>query len=263
MSTLLAQQQALVRALFETPAQDAMEIVAAHAIDIRARGLKAYQANGHALARRALQAAYPVLTHLIGQTSMEDLAPALWHAHPPTAGDMALWGGHLAGFVAASPQLSDAPFLPDVARLEWALHQTASAADALPDPATLSLLSTEDPDTLQLPCAPGTALLVSPWPVVAIWQAHQPGSTGFDEVTRLLQAGSGQSAVVWRQGFKPHVRLALPGEAEALAVLLRQGSLGAALDAAPELDVAAWLPLAMQTGLLLSARVAIPPPVAS
>lgn len=258
MSPLIAQQQALIRALFDSPSHDAMKIIADCAIDTGARGLKAYQANGHALARRALHAAYPVLSQLIGLESMDDLAPALWHAHPPQAGDLALWGSDLADFVAASPQLRDTPFLPDVARLEWALHHAAGALDAPPDAATLALLSTEDPDMLQLELAPGAALLCSPWPVVAIWAAHQSESAGFDAVHRLLQAGTGENAVVWRQGFKPQVRVALEGEADALAVLLQHGTLGAALDAAPGLDVAAWLPLAVQTGLLLAVRVVVP-----
>ena len=80
MSTLATQQQALLEALLAWPADDAMQKIAAHAIDPRARGLKAYQANGHALAERALQAAYPVVAQLLGDESFADLARALWHA---------------------------------------------------------------------------------------------------------------------------------------------------------------------------------------
>ncbi|NBX20829.1 MAG: hypothetical protein EBR58_05375, partial [Betaproteobacteria bacterium] len=76
MSTLAQQQQALVAALFDWPAENAMKNIAARAMDPGARGLKAYQSNAHALAERALQAAYPVLTQLLGVESMGDLARA-------------------------------------------------------------------------------------------------------------------------------------------------------------------------------------------
>ena len=65
MTNLAEQQQVLLHALLTWPADDATKTVAAYAIDPRARGLKAYQANGHLLAERALQAAYPVLAHFL------------------------------------------------------------------------------------------------------------------------------------------------------------------------------------------------------
>ena len=96
MSTLAVQQQALLDALLAWPAEDAIQKIATCVIDSRARGLKAYQSNGHALAERALRAAYPVVTQLLGDESFADLARALWHAQPPVRGDIACWGESLA-----------------------------------------------------------------------------------------------------------------------------------------------------------------------
>ena len=124
MSPLALQQQALLQALFGAP-QDASKLIAPHAHGAWARGLKAYQGNGQALARRSLQAAYPVLARLLGEQSFEALACALWHARPPARGDLALWGEALPAFVAASAQLADEPYLADVARVEWALYRAA------------------------------------------------------------------------------------------------------------------------------------------
>ena len=55
--SLLAQQQALLDTLFAWPRPDATQFIATHAHQSCARGLKVYQANGHVLAERALQAA--------------------------------------------------------------------------------------------------------------------------------------------------------------------------------------------------------------
>nr|WP_315464926.1 DNA-binding domain-containing protein [uncultured Rhodoferax sp.] len=254
MSTLALQQQALVAALFDRPAHGAMKSIAARAIDMGGRGLKAYQSNGHALADRALQAAYPVLAQLVGDESMGNLARAYWHAHPPVCGDVAQWGEGLADFVAHSSQLQDAPYLPDVARVEWALHGMAHLEDASPDLGTLALLSTEDPGKLHLRLAPGTAALSSAWPVATIHAAHGENGPSFEEVGRLLQARAAEDAVVWRQGFRPCVRLAVAGEAAFLNALLAGQRLGEALDAAPHLDVSQWLTTAVQSGLLLAVR---------
>ena len=82
--------------------------------------------------------------------------------------------------------------------------------------------------------------------------AHLEGSPSLQEAGAQLRRGEAQDAVVWRAGLRPRVRLALSGEVDALQVLLEGGSLAAALDAAPGLDFGQWLPLAVQSGLVLA-----------
>lgn len=252
MTNLAEQQQVLLDALLAWPAEDAMKRVAAYAIDPRARGLKAYQANGHMLAERALQAAYPVLVQLLGGESFADLARALWHAHPPTRGDVACWGGDLAAFVQTSAQLQDESYLADVARVEWALHQCAGAPDASADLPTLALLTSEDPDQLRLMLAPGCAVLRSAWPVAAILGAHRDGQPSLAEAGAMLQSGVAQDVLVWRAGLRPEARAAVPGEGDFVQALLEGISLDQALERAPALDFGQWLPMAVQSGLVLA-----------
>nr|WP_295772908.1 putative DNA-binding domain-containing protein [Rhodoferax sp.] len=252
MTTLAAQQQLLLDALLAWPAGNAIKNIATNTQDPRARGLKVYQANGHALALSALQAAYPVVAQLIGDEGFADLARALWHAQPVKRGDVAQWGEGLAEFLQISAQLQDDPYLPDVARAEWALHQCAGASDAELDLTTLALLTTHEPEHLQLRAAPGCAVVRSRWPVASILGAHLEGSPSMQEAGAQLRRGEAQDAVVWRAGLRPRMRLALAGEADALRVLLDGGSLAQSLDAAPELDFGQWLPVAVQTGLVLA-----------
>lgn len=252
MSRLAQQQQLLLDALLAWPAGNAIKKLAACAHDPGARGLKVYQANGHALAQSALQAAYPVVAQLIGDEGFADLVRALWHAYPPQRGDVAQWGADLAGFLENSAQLQDEPYLPDVARVEWALHLCAGAPDAEPDLTTLALLTTQAPEQLQLRLAPGCAVLRSTWPVASIVGAHLDGSPSLQEAGAQLRRHEAQDVVVWRAGLRPRTRLALAGEADGLQVLLAGGSLAQALDAAPELDFSQWLPLAVQSGLVLA-----------
>lgn len=254
MSTLASQQQALLKALFAWPADDAIESIATYAIDPRARGLKAYQANAHSLAERALQAAYPVLSELLGSESFADLSRALWHAHPPKRGDIACWGSDLAAFVASSDQLQEVPYLADVARAEWALHLCASAPDQVTDLSTIGLLTTHEPDMLRFELVPGCFVVRSAWPIASILTAHLEATPSLQEAGALVRAGVAQDAVVWRSGLRPKVREALVGEGEYLQALLAGASFGQALDTAPQLDFGQWLPMAAQSGLVLSVQ---------
>ena len=255
MSLLAQQQQALLALLFDRPNDVASKNIAAYAYSTWARGQKVYQANGHALAGSALRAAYPVVAQLLGDESFDALARALWHAQPPQRGDAAQWGGTLANWVQASDQLAAEPYLADVAAVEWALHRAVSAADGAMDSASFALLTKHDPADLLLLLSPGCATLRSDWPVVSIVNAHLHHRPTVAQAGQLLRGGAREDALVWRSGLQALVREAQPGEAALVAALLAGHTLGDALDQAPDLDIGAWLPMAVQTGLLLGARL--------
>ena len=258
MTSLAHQQQALLDTLFSSPAPNTIKLIAACAGATAARGLKAYQTNAHLLAERALQATFPVLIQLIGVDNLPGLARAFWHAHPPQRGDLAQWGAELPAFIQASERMASEPYLADVAAVEWALHRCASAPDQPADHASFGLLMQHDPLELQLQLAPGCAVFSSTWPVASILGAHLSQSPSFDEVRDRFRAGRGESTLVWREAYRPRVREAISGEAAWVTCLLQGGALGEALEAAPDLDFNAWLPMAVRTQLLLGATVKSP-----
>ncbi len=251
MSNLAAQQQELLRVLFDAPTENAIELGASPAGSISPRGLKAYKTNGHMLAELALFAAYPVVAQLLGEESASDLARALWHAHPPKRGDLALWGEELPDYLASSPQLQEEPYLADVARAEWTLHRCAVAADVPTDPASLALLTTDDPDTLGLRLAPGCAVVCSSWPIASILGAHVHGIPSLADAGTELRAGVAQNMLVWRQGLRSQFRQTMPGEADLLGHLMSGSAMGQALDQSPHLDFAQWFPNAIASQLVL------------
>ncbi len=224
-----------------------------------ARGLAAYQANGHALAERSLLAVYPVVAALVGDDSFATMARELWHRHPPVRGDLAWWGEALAEFVEPNPQLDDVPYLADVARVEWALHRAAGAPDAGTDPASFALLTQVDPDTFTLRLAPGTAVIISTWPVASLVTAHLHDDPPLAVAAARIQAHEDENAVVWRQALRPLVAACTPAEAALLAALLQGRSLLASLNDALAADAAfdlgAWLPGAVRDGMVLGARL--------
>jgi len=261
MSMLAKQQQAMLAVLFDWPSHSAIKKIANYTVNTGSRGLKIYQSNGHVLAQRALQAAYPVLAQLLGAESFDALARAHWHTEPPTCGDVAEWGVGLPAFVRGSAQLQDEPYLGDLAALEWALHCASIAADAEVDAASFALLAAHDPAELHVQLAPGCAVVASVWPVASLWAAHADQSVPFDALRQRFQAQSAEVALVWRAGLRPQVRHLDPAEHALLTALLANQTLGAALDAAShgaalatQWDTHSWLAQAVQSGLLLSVR---------
>lgn len=257
--SLAVWQQTLLGALWAPTHDAALGLFSGHAdavgVDGAAhlwRGLAAYRSHAAAQATRTLEAAYPVLAHLLGDENFDALARKLWSEQPPLRGDLALWGGALAPLIEQLPDLVAAePYLADVARTEWALHEAATAADAEPDPQSYGLLGSVDPEDLSLVLAPGTACLDSRWPVVTLIDAHAGDPPDLERAARCLAAGVAETALVWRQAYRPLLRIAQPGESSFVAALLAGQSLQQALDQAAALDFQAWLAPAVHDGLLL------------
>lgn len=256
-SALAAQQAALLQALWAPQPAEGLALLGPHAeaTPLRERGLRAYRSNGRALAVRALLAAYPVVAALLGDENFEGLAQRHWLAEPPRHGDIATWGGALPATIAQWTELHDAePYLADVARLEWALHRLASLADAEPaDLASFSWLTGEDGGCCSLRLAPGAGCVASAWPVVSIVLAHTEGTPTLAEAGARLRAQAPETALVWREGWRPRVREALPGEAAFIAALQENRTLDDAFRVAPALAFEHWLAPAVQCGLVLGA----------
>lgn len=222
------------------------------------RGLLAYRTNGTALAERALTAAYPVLQQLLGEESFAPLARHFWRQAPPQCGDVAQWGAALADFIDAAPQLSSEPFLGDVARVEWALHCAATAADSAADIGSFALLASGDPEQVSLTLSDGVVAFASTWPVVSIIHAHLQGEPTLAQAAALLGEGVSEHALVWRQGLKPRLRVSSAAEHALLAALQAGFSLEAALAAAAVgigFDFNDWLTQAVQSGLVTGAHL--------
>jgi hypothetical protein len=250
-------QQALLQALWRTSPDDALQPWLHPATPQRlARGLATYRANAGAHAERSLAAAFPTVQALIGDEAFAALARAVWRAHPPERGDMACYGAALPAFLAEDGGLPDLPYLLDTARLDWSLAQAESAPDAVLDAPSLALLGSVDADRLRARLAPGFAVLRSAYPIVSIWQAHQPvgdAAQALAAAQQALREGRGETALVWRQGWKARA-VALNDEAEArwCEALLQPRSLAAALDhAGAGFGIERWLPQALQQGWLL------------
>ena len=226
---LAAGQDAFARALFDASGEAALHAQVAS----DARRFALYRGNLTATWDKVLSAAYPVIRQLVGEEFFTALSRAFGMANPSLDADLNKFGDRFAGFLAHFEHVAQFPYLPDMARFEWALHRNHCA----PDAATVTAVQLGSLDPLRFEQSharlhPACSLFASDWATIPLWQAHQPGS-GVDFPHHMAGPSWG---VIARPRWKSEVA-ALPASAHAaLTVLASGGSFGAALDAAFALD---------------------------
>jgi hypothetical protein len=197
------------------------------------RGLTAYRHNLSALARQSLAVPFARVREALGDDEFAQLAWTFWRAHPPRSGDLGEWGGALAGFLVE--RAGEASGLPDLARLDWAIHHAERAADAALDADSLQLLGNTPPEALWLQLRPGVTLLAQQAGAVLVWRE------GWRGVSQALSAPDGAFM---------HALLDGASLARALAVAAAVKGLGAESD----FDFAAWLQAALRNAWLQAVR---------
>ena len=227
MSTLARIQGDFMRSLFEERAADAR--------------LEIYRRNVLATLHDALAAAYPVVQRLVGTGFFREAAERFARAVPSRSGDLHLFGGGFAAFLADYPHARSLPWLADVARLEWACHESHYAADAAAfDFAALARVPAERHGEIRFALHPSVRLVRSDHPVVAIWEANQADRDGTPE----RDAGP-DYAVVHRESGAARPRRIERGEWEFLERLAAGATLAAASEAPGDEEAARFLAAAL------------------
>ena len=190
-------------------------------------GLQVYRRNYLGNAHAALAAAYPVVRRLVGASFFEEAAARYAVAFPSTSGDLGERGAAFADFLSGYPPAAVVQCLPDVARLEWALHESERAPDAhVLDPAALARVTPDAAGSLRLAVHPAVRIVASVHPVLSIWEANQPGRDGTPGGD-----GSAETACVGRAGESARALRIDPPAARLLAAFMRGATLDEACDA--------------------------------
>lgn len=167
-----------------------------------------YRRNVLANLHDALAAAYPVVRRLVGEAFFGEVAERFARAHPSASGDLHRYGARLAEFIAGYAPARDLPYLPDVARLEWAVAQAFHAANARAfDYAALAAVAEPERAQLRLRLQPAARLVASPHPILDIWEANQPARDGVP-----ANLSTGARVLVYRDALEVRARLLSTGE---------------------------------------------------
>jgi hypothetical protein len=222
-----------------------------------ARRLQVYRNNVFASLGGALEAVYPVVARLVGDGFFRFVAHEYVRGVPSRSGDIHDFGHDFPEFLGNLLQAQGLPYLPDLARLEWAYHRVFHAADHAPlDTRGLTAVPPERWGDLRLRLHPASRLLASPYPVLRIWEVNQPGFAG--EPTVHLDAGECRVLIV-RPAESVELQPLTPGEFALLAALAGDETLLAAVERAlaaePGLDAVRALTRHVARGVLVEARL--------
>jgi hypothetical protein len=210
-------------------------------------GLAVYRDSVLANRRNALGATFVVVRELTGAPFFDAAVDAFARAHPSRGGDLNVYGDAFADFLAAYPHARDLPYLPDVARLEWAMDEAQRAADEIGTPeallAALAAVPPAEVATRRFRLDASCRLQCSRYPVLRIWQAHRGVGQRLEDIAF---DGPDDRLLVRRERGQVTVERLPAGEHAWLAALAGGADFAAALDAALAADPAFDLARALQ-----------------
>lgn len=139
------------------------------------RRLALYRNNVRGSLTDVLAAAFPTVEQVVGTEFFAMTARRFLAAHPPERPELWAWGEDFPLFLSGFPPARQLPYLPDLARLEWAMSQAYFAPDA--DVLRPERLSQVTAPVLGLSFSrhPSARIVRSRFAVHGIWRAHRPG----------------------------------------------------------------------------------------
>jgi hypothetical protein len=187
-------------------------------------GLEVYRNTARSNLDGALADTYPVVRRLVGDAFFFEAARRYARAHPSASGDLNEHGARLAAFLAGYEHAGDLPYLPGVARLEWACHECSRSADAgALDFTQLARVPPARFARLRFTLHPAVRLVRSRHPIAAIWLANQSDRDGVPE-----RVEGAEHVVVRREDLAVRVPCVEACEWQFLAALARGATLGEA-----------------------------------
>ncbi len=120
----------------------------------------------------ALRLSYPAVHRLVGTDFFEGAAQIFAHQRPPRSAWLDEYGAEFPDFLREFSWAASLTYLPDVARLEWAVTRALHAPDVPPlDAKLLAALDPADHERVCFVARPSLSLLRVNCPADTIWRA--------------------------------------------------------------------------------------------
>ena len=141
--------------------------------------LQIHRNNIYISLTEALSAIYPVVLRLVGEDFFRVACRDYIPEHAPRAAPLHAFGDEFAAFLTRYDPARPLTYIADVARLEWAWHESFHASGAQPfNTSILSQVPIDDHGNLKFKLHPAVRLLKSDYPVCRIWQTNQEDFVG-------------------------------------------------------------------------------------
>jgi len=139
---------------------------------------------------QVIAAAFPGVAAILGPTRIEKAGIIFASKHPPTKAALWQYGAGFPAFLAEFKPLQSIPYLPDLARVDWAHHLAWFAEDQTPlDPSRLTEIPPELIATVSFVSHPAAAIVDSPYPVGSLRHALMNREEGNTEKISLPDGG--------------------------------------------------------------------------
>lgn len=215
-----------------------------------------YRNNVYASLVTSVLAKFPVVQKLVG-VDFANAAARHYVEHDPPSCPVLLWyGAAFPEFLEAFEPAQSVPYLADVARLEWAISEAYSAADA-PFVTADALWSLGDVlGTATLTLHPAVRMIVSPFPAYSIWAANAAEQSS----QNLCAFSGGETALIVRPAFDVRVIQLGPEAANFIRALKRGATIDTATSEAfaadAAFDLASTLVTLVSSGAIAAANCA-------
>ena len=198
MPALLDLQRSFLDAIISGDASGVAQAVVGNGLTAAQR-IQVYRNNTFITLTEALAATYPAIVRLVDRGFFNFAAAQFISGNLPDRPCLFEYGGGFGNFLAGFAPVADYPFLPDVARLEWAVNAAWNAPTPMPlSFEALARAATSAGETLRLGL--DALYLSSGWNVDAIWQANRvdarSDTTPIHQPVRLQIRRGGPGVVV-------------------------------------------------------------------
>ena len=190
-----------------------------------------YRNNIHASLRGVLEGRFPAVARLVGEEFFHATAQVFISEHPPRSPILMEYGETFSEFLEEFEPVADLPYLPDIARIEWAWNVAYYAQDAEPIPVSeLGSIAPEVIAATAFDLHPSLSVVRSHFPAVTIWSANIDKG----EPEPIDAGAGGEDAMILRPDSHVEVRRLPSGGAVFVQALSEGQTLGAAAAAGLE-----------------------------
>jgi hypothetical protein len=136
--------------------------------------IQIYRNNVFSSLHKVIEDAFPVIKRLVGKEFFKYLASNFIKEFPMTQQNLEDYGESLEQFLCKFEPAKQLPYLPDMARLEWAFHKAATCEKAATiNTNSLSSIKQADYFNLKFTSHPSVSLVSSPYPIGKIWEMNR------------------------------------------------------------------------------------------
>lgn len=154
--------------------------------------MKVYRNNVIRSLSDAVIAAYPVTGKLVSKDFLKKAVREYVIRHWPQQGNLNLYGDTFPDFLAGYRPVQHLPYLPDIARLEWAWEESYYAADDAPlSPALLQKIEQDKLPLIKLAYRASVRFIESPYPLDEIYDICKTAENDLSEdMINISQRGT-------------------------------------------------------------------------